>query len=87
MATGSKKYLKVCCLSRTGGLGGCLGVGASFTRAGKGLHSAVRADGSLDQPPLGGEPHLDSWQPAAVCWCPVLKGQELLATLPPPAVP
>jgi hypothetical protein len=63
-------------------LPGCGG----FVREGRnGPAFVVRADGRLDQPPPGGAPHLAPWQPAAVCWCPVLKGQELLASLPPPA--
>jgi hypothetical protein len=56
-----------------------------FVREGQERACLCGADGRLDQPPLGGTPHLDSWQSAAVCWCPVLKGQELLASLPRPA--
>ena len=46
---------------------------------------AVRSDGRLDgladeevQLPAGG------WRPACVCWCPVLKGQQLLVELEAP---
>ena len=45
----------------------------------------VRSDGRLDNGPMPEAGQPQGWLPAAVCWCPVLRGQELLANLPPPA--
>lgn len=49
---------------------------------------AVRADGRL-APATGACPNpgesLVGWEPACVCWCPLVKGQSQLVDLPPPA--